>query len=331
MKYPARNPFILFKRIDKDTVEIKNWNDGEIYHLSKEGAHLLKKLDGKHNPYEIMQEYGRDSVKKILREFKICNLLAPKKKLESYGNGLFTYPLIYCYPNKVSRVFSRIWNLILSFFFLPTFALGLYLHCQGMITYCFFSKYELFAGIFLGIIFGIVPHELSHICAGLSYNGHIFEIGVGVHYFLPMAYVLLDDSNVKSNLKKAQINAAGIEANMLLYGLFMCLSSFKTLNPFLMYQIGIVNLTMACINLLPLNGFDGLKIASNIMRKDDLLEYAKKTIRKSLRKRKNSSKDKITLSLPVLASYGLLSFQIVLPLLVVYEIYSWIMLIFYSI
>ena len=93
-----------------------------------------------------------------------------------------------------------------------------------------------------------------------------------------------------------------------------------------MMLCGVINLAMAILNSLPLSCFDGIKILSIITGKEDVLDYAKELIKHRkdyLRKQERNARRVAVIT----ASYGLMCFQIVLPILVVYEGLSFVRLI----
>lgn len=106
--------------------------------------------------------------------------------------------------------------------------------------------------------------------------------------------------------------------NLLLYGVFICLSAAGFWKPFVMKLSGTINLAMAILNTLPLSNFDGMKILAIITGKEDVLEHAKKLIRHRKKYlQKPASRARCIAALT--ASYGLVGFQLLLPMLLIYE------------
>ena len=324
MKYPKRSPYLSFKRTEKDKYIIKDFLYSDAYQANAQTAAFLKQLDGKHNPYDLLPELSKADVRQAISHLDDCNLLAPKKKFLKLGLGHYMYPLIYCYPNKLHKRLAALWNFLLMIMCIPMLALGLYIQANVKSQIYWQSKSELYMAMLLGIVLGIIIHELSHTCSGLTYNGRLYEIGIGTRFFLPMGYVLLDDDPIKNHFHKIQFFAAGIEANILLYGIFMCLASNGFGSPIIMYLAGIENLGLAIANILPLDGLDGMKILSTVFRKDDLLQHAKKLVKKNS---SNGVHVSLRRTICISASYALIVFQMVLPLLVIYNGYSLIRLI----
>ncbi len=327
MKYPRKSPYLIYKKTEHNDYRIENYLSYDVYRITNKTAAFLKCLDGRHNPYELLPDCSRSDVQKILREFKAYHLLAPKKNLIVFGVGSFMYPLIYCYPGKWKKLVAIICNFLLMALFFPTFILGLCLGKSSIIHIYAQSKIELFVAVLIGAIIGITMHELSHACAGLAYGAHIFEIGVGTKFFIPMGYVLMDPSNVKSRLKRVQIEAAGIEMNLFLCGALMFLKPATFINPFVLKACILVNLSMGILNALPLNGLDGMRILSTLFKKENLLEHAKGIIIDRNKQIRKTSRRAIAIA-EIAASYFLVGFQLVLPMLVIFEGYNLVRLIF---
>lgn len=325
MRYPRKSPYLTYRRVGRNTYNVENYLWSEVYQVDAFTVNFLRQLDGKHDPYSILPDCRKEDVRKLVRNLRGCHMFAPEKRLLTIGIGSCIYPLFYCYPCKLQKRLAKIWNMILMLLFVPALVLGIIVHSSGMLQVYWQSKGELYAGMILGVIIGLVLHELSHTCAGLAYNGHLFEIGIGTNYFLPMGYVLLDDTHIKNRFKRIQIDAAGIEINLLLYGVFIYLASLGFINPFVMYLAGIENLVLAILNMLPLDGLDGIKILSIAFQKEDILKHAKGLIRHRRRLKKSISG--IGNTFAVVASYVLVGFQAVIPMLLAYEGYSLVKLI----
>lgn len=318
MTYPRRSPYLVFyKRVGKEEYKVENHLYSEAYRLDFTTAAFLRQLDGRHDPYALLPKCDKEYVRRLLRNLKDCNLLAPEKKLLTVGIGSCMYPLIYCYPGRIQKLIARIWNLLLLALFIPMFIIGMCIYSSGSISVYMESKGEIYLGMLIGVGVGILSHELSHSCAGLAYGAHLWEIGIGTDFFIPMGYVLLDDAHISNRFHRIQINAAGIEMNLLLYGVFMCLIPMGFLSSFVMYLAALENLGLALFNILPLEGLDGIKILSIILRKKDLLKHAKKMIKQRRHHGKNIGR-----SAAIIASYVLVGFQIVIPILLVFEGYS---------
>ena len=329
-KFPKRSPYLIFRKISRDEYEVSQAFDSKTYYTDRKAAAFLKRLDGKTNPYHLPYGYSKTDVKQLLRELHDKNMLIPDKKITPDGIGSFMYPLVYCYPKRIHRQIASVVNFLLLLSFIPVFILGWYVHGHIPTYIYMLNKWEIIVACLVGLAVGITCHELAHACAGLAYGGQLFEFGIGLNHFAPAAYSLIDMSGIKSRIKQVQVYAAGIECNLLLYGICMCLVPSDVINPLIIYVTGLVNLGLAIGNSLPFAGVDGLEVLSLIVGKEDLLKQAKERIRSSKRQRKppkfpKNIKDAVALT----ASYVLVAFQFVLPVLLVYEGFNWVRLIWH--
>ena len=151
-------------------------------------------------------------------------------------------------------------------------------------------------------------------------------MGLGIHFFMPTAFVFMDTKHISKKFYQMQIHAAGIETNFLLYGIFMGMVLTHFFNPFIMYSIAIANLLTGIFNLFPISGLDGLKILSAFLEKKDLFQSALNRI-KYPKETKTSSACFNIVSL--VASYLLVILQLLVPLSIVGELYGWIDIILY--
>ena len=220
MKYPRISPYLIFKQSGRNEYIVENYLYSESYRLNSRTASFLKQLDGKNDPYRFLPDCSKEQVSQLLQYLAACDLLEPKRKILTLGVGSFSYPLIYCYPGKGQKWLAKLWNQILIIMFIPMLVTGIFLQSQEIHIYIQ-SKSELYLSILIGELLGIALHELSHTCAGLAYGGHLSEIGIGMQYFFPMGYVLMDDRSVRGKWRQIQIDAAGIEMNLFLYGFFL--------------------------------------------------------------------------------------------------------------
>lgn len=320
MRYPLRNPYLIYRRIGEDEYLIENLLYSESYTVNYRTALFLRSLDGKTDPYTLLPGHNRKEVMQLMERMRKCNMLARKKKPVKTGTGSYMWPLVYCFPQKSHKYPAIIWNCLLMLLFLPVFITGLYLFYSKSISLQMDSYADLFAGMMLGAIPGMIFHELSHACAGLTYNGHLFEMGIGISTFLPMGYIALDTRCIKSRAQRIQTDAAGIEMNLLLSGMFYILSSMRFIDPFVMYLAAIINLVFAVFNALPLYSIDGLNILSAVIGKDDALKYAVELIMDRKKRKESPLPDAKRWHL--FAAYALIGFQAVLPLTLLYELYS---------
>ena len=323
MKYPRKSPYLIYVETENGHCKVEDILHDDVWMLDHKEMAILSCLDGRHNPYEFLPEYSKDDIQKTLKELEDSYLLAPKKKIHFEGLGSYSIPLMYCYPGKAITCFAKIYNFLLMTLFLPVFVLGLFVSKSNIIDVAPQSIGEVVVAILISGFVGIGLHELSHAFSSLAYGGNLFEIGIGTSFFLPIGYVLIYYENVKNTLKRVQIDAAGVEMNLLLCGSFMLLKPIL-IRSYIIDFFALANLLIAVLNILPLNGHDGLNILAILFKKDNLLEYAKSFIENSW---KGNALRSFRPLITVAASYCLVGLQILIPLLAIVEGFSIVKLI----
>ena len=331
MSCPRRSPFLLYNQIDEDNYRIHNFLNAKSYQLNLEFVSFLRQLNGRRDPYTIFPQHSKWHIRQLIRELKRCEMLAPDKGLVRLGFGCYIFPLLYCYFGRIAKKLAKFWNRFLLMACIPVLIFGIWAKTY-ILTHPYLLAYGvknvkacLIPGLLLGLSIAAICHELSHAFVALSYKGHIFMMGVGIHFFMPTAFVFMDTKHIHNKFYQMQIHAAGIEMNFLLYGIFMgmVLTHF---NPFILYIIAIVNLLTGIFNLFPITGLDGLKILSAFLEKKDLFQSALHRI-KYPKETKTSSACFNVVSL--VASYLLVILQLLIPLSIVGELYGWIDIILY--
>ena len=201
MKYPAKNHLLLFKTTS-DGICVKNILTEQEKMITEEEYIVLSKLDGKTNPYRLWSNVSRKDVDNLMRI--MLALKIPRFKKKHRKIALFLNDALMC-----------AW--------IPVLILGVFMFIKEFGAESpFLGPNDLLFGNIIGIVLGLVLHEIAHAFAALAYGAKVMEFGVMLYWFLPCAYVLIEDSKVKDRLKRAQIRAAGIEMNMFLGGIFWC-------------------------------------------------------------------------------------------------------------
>lgn len=318
MAYPKMDRYLIFKRKDKNTVEVRN----EVYEMSWEmnirAARFLRKLDGETNPYKIDPYMNRNEVAHLLERLEEEELLDDGERLLSVGIGSVIIPLWSPKVTRWYRVIGRLWNKILMLCWLPIFFFGVW----EFLTQEWIGPESDF-GTFYGYLifaFGILLHELSHVAACLDYGGRFYEMGIMTHYFLPGAYVMITYDNVKNRMKRAQISAGGIESNLLLAGICLCLLKTGWFNPVALLIGAFFNVITAVFNCSLVEGLDGIGIYQEFLGKD-FLEKAKQLIRDSKGKiiiRRRGINGEVT----IMACYIIVIMQILLPIILLINVFS---------
>lgn len=151
-------------------------------------------------------------------------------------------------------------------------------------------------------------------------RGNVFEFGIMIRYFLPGAYVVLDSEKIRNRFKKAQIFAAGIEMNLLLAGIFLILLKFGWLDCTLLIYVALLR-NPGAFNLALIGPLDGMKIFSELLGVENIVDKAKKLIfdneaKKILRKRGINGRAAIA------SCYIIVGFQLLLPLVLILNVIS---------
>lgn len=325
MKYPRKDHCLIFKRTGPDQVVVRNYLLNKEYAINECTARFLRKLNGKRDPYKLAPGEDRWSIREVLEDFDDCGLLCDEKRFFPVGIGSFLFTL-FRLDNlpAICKVIAKIWNLFLMVACIPMLVFGIIIANSGAVCVNGTGgKGEFLIGTILGTASALLFHEIGHACSCLSYKGHLFEAGVGMSYFLPMAYVLIDYDNVKERRKRVQILAAGIETNLILYGVFMCLCLFPSglFSTFELYLAAVTNLGIAIFNAFPLKGVDGLKILSEATgHKEELYEFAKRLVNNKLIRASYLRRRGIKGKLSLVASYSLVGFQIVFPCMLILDV-----------
>ena len=324
MYYPRYNHYLVFRRIGKDKYHIKNFITEEEWEVSEFYAKFLKSLDGKTDPYEVFSEQlSNDDIDYILKEMADEGFFDNDEGVISLGIGSAILPLWIPNITRVHRIMGALWNKLLLFTWLPLLIAGGYVFLSynwepvergfGTVT-----------GYILGFGVGMFLHELSHAfaCIGYSSKNQFFEMGVMIHSFLPGAYVLIDYSEIRDRFKRAQINAAGVECNMALCGLFLCCLKLAIVDSTALIIAALLNLVLAIFNTTMISGIDGFEIFREIFaNSDDFMERVKNLIFNRKKKRVLRNKG-INGKATIAACYILVLLQVLLPIVLIMDVIS---------
>lgn len=276
MKYPMANNWLSYKRISRDEYAVHDHLDDTVYIMGSRMARLARCLNGKRDPYGIDPTLSTQEVSSMLLTLSEHDLLRNGRVLTpSFGTFLYTL-WIPCWTKRL-RILARLMNSALLLLWLPILLAGCYAFIKNLLLIDIgFS----ISGYIFGLVCGICAHELAHAFAGISYRAKVFEFGIGIKNFLPCAYTMMDCSDCRK-MHKIQINAAGIESNMLLAGLCLLFSAIFANNGAVFFSAALCNFTLGSINALCLEGLDGMAILSNLIDVDtsEFLEKAMRVVR----------------------------------------------------
>lgn len=311
MKYPTLANWIRFKQISDDEFEIIDLLHDEKIQTDVNTVWFARQLNGKRNPYQIDKNKSKEDVDLLLGELEAENVIRDKR----FFSKFFLFLLVTVWRPKVTPIFrmvSFIINGLLLISFLPLLAFSIFYFLY--FTYDINFGYMV-VGSVVGMLIGLVMHELGHMFACLAYGGRVFEVGVMLQFLLmPGAYVLMNESNIKKRMKRVQVSAAGIEMNLVLTAIFLILSArFEVLSGFFL-GAAIQNVFLALLNLTLVDGFDGMAIMSELLGVEYVVSKAKR-ITKSKFKRKKLEKDGVSGKATIAVCYALRGIQIALPLI----------------
>ncbi|MBR5093504.1 MAG: hypothetical protein IK095_00280 [Oscillospiraceae bacterium] len=276
---PGRAPLchncLVFRREGPDRILILDYAHQTAYEADYAAARFLRRLDGRTDPYTIDPSFSRGEVDELLEELEALQLLRHGPVLErSFGTICLT--LWRVRPTRRLRALGRAWNALLGALWAPVFTLGLLLFLRDLPMG---GSDRLLPGYLLGLLPGLLLHELGHLMAALAYGAHVFEMGVMIRNFLPGAYVSMDPSPVRSSLRRAQIDAAGLEAQALLTGLFLCLACAFPSHGCSFFCAAMANVTMVLINSGTAAGMDGGEILAELLGCPDLVARSRRLLR----------------------------------------------------
>lgn len=275
MKYPMLCNWVLLKKQKDGTYLAKDCFEQIVYTLDGRVGAFARRLDGKTDPADIFPDASDDEVQFLLSELGGRDLLRYSRVVGS-SFGSLIYSLIIPRRTRARTPIPRILNLLLMILWLPVLIIGFQM--QSMAHWSTDSL-QLWLGIALGILTGACLHETAHAVATLGYGGRFLEAGFLLQFFMPGAYIMRNDDYVKNPLHRAQILAAGAEANLMLCGIFLGLAGLFPQAGCLLFGAGMCNLLIGTANLTFVNGLDGAKVLGILMGCENVCQRAKDVLR----------------------------------------------------
>ncbi len=312
MSYPKLANWIRFKKISDKKYIVYDLMNNENFILDAYLVWFAGKLDGSVDPYTIDSRLTENDVNNILSELKERNVIRTGRLL---NKSLVQILITLWQPkfNGTHHIIAFLLNGLLMISILPLSVFSVY---NFVAKFNDFDVDHIFLGMLTGTVAGLVFHEFGHMIACLGYGGRVFEVGVGLQYLIPCAYVLINEKNIKNRLRRIQVNAAGIEMNIILADVCMLIAAnMKTVSGFLVGMI-VQNILLAIVNLTFINDFDGMTIMSELLGADNIVEKAGKVLKNKPRKRE-LSKNEFSGKATVVACYLIKGVQIALPMLLI--------------
>ncbi|WP_434309854.1 hypothetical protein [Hominifimenecus sp. rT4P-3] len=323
MRYPKIANWLVFRRIAPNQWEVKDYLLEETCTIGNGLARFARKLDGHVNPYAIDPTLDKEDVDEMLQILDENEMLRYSSRI-AVSAGTVYRTLWIPKGSGFSRILAFANHMLLKYLWLPVFISGILLLWNRAPI---LGRDHMFLGSLAGVMLGMLFHELAHGCACLSYGGRVFELGVMLHHFLPGAYVLLSAEAIKNRMKRVQIDAAGIEANLMLAGLlFLAALQFPAWGGAFVCG-AVTNILMAALNLTLIEGFDGAAILSELLGAEDLIADAKSIVWKRQKRRRWRKKGRLDNGM-LAACYLITGVQIALPLLLLVnaaEVILWLL------
>ena len=310
-KYPRAANWLVWKKNPDGSYQVKNCLTEETYVFGKLAFQLLRKLDGKQNPFTAIPGLTFEDVTKILDTLADEGFLRFGRFLSKSFLSI-RYTVWFAKHSRARSSIPAILDTVRMVFCMPVLIAGILVYLNHVPA---LGDEPIWPGILLGTLVGMIFHELSHALSCLHWGGRVFELGVLLESGLPGMYVLMDDSSIHSNLKKALISSAGIEANLMLAGIFAILATMFTNISLCLLMMAIANIWLALINLLPADSLDGMGILRELLGSKFAVDTAKR-IARSKRQRHKLCRKGFPGYVQLFACYILVLFQIVMPILI---------------
>lgn len=268
MQYPMLKNYLEYEEDEEGNVIVADYIQGYAYTISPDTISFGRKLNGSRSPHTI-PGYTAQERRVMLRELRETKLLRESRVLEKHFGSIY-FTLLYDHLNERFGFISKIWNNLLIITFLPMLAIGCFCYLTAKTTF----DGSVLGGFIVGLVLGAIAHEFSHGAACICYGGTVHETGIMISKFLPGAYVLMDTDNIKGKLRRVQVDAAGIEMNLLLGGFFLLLASFLPFSAFFL-TAAIENIFLGLLNLCFVSGLDGSSIIGEFLGSESFVSKTK--------------------------------------------------------
>ncbi|MBQ7132825.1 MAG: hypothetical protein IJO29_09660 [Oscillospiraceae bacterium] len=318
MKYPMLKNWLEITTINDYEYEVYDYVNDITMNVDRNLISFAERLDGKTDPYTI-SNLSKSAVNIMLDMLDDLDLIRYSRTvLKDIGSGSLVYSLIFPPKHdKHIKAIARIFNVILLISWLPILIFGIIFVLQSVGSISL-STVSIIAGIILGTLIGAGLHEASHALSCIAYGGTCYEAGLLIRHFLPGAYVMINYDNVKSHLNRMQIDAAGIQMNFLLTGIFCILSRWTSIDAIgdVFIVTALANLLFGLMNILFADILDGFNMLNDLLGVQDtgifydIIENKSKLV-----------KDKGITGLGfVVASYILAICQLALPVVIIINV-----------
>ena len=275
LHYPRAVNWLTWKKNKDGTYQVKDCLAGDVYTMGDRAFHFLRRLDGRHDPLSVLPGVTPREAQEMLDVLSREGLLRDSNVLcKSFLSVYFTL-----WSPKKTRARSAapgILDTLRMLLWLPICLFGVLTFWNSSTP---LSNESMWFGVILGTFVGAIAHELSHGLSCIHWGGHVFEIGIMLHYGLPGMYVLMDQTPIGSRAQKTLVSSAGIEMNLMLVGIFGVLSAVYPTISLSFFMAAFMNLWLAFINLLPAPSVDGMRVMCALLGDENAVQTAEKAIR----------------------------------------------------
>ncbi len=262
MKYPMLDPWLEFSRCGPDIYVVEDETSGMLYLMNSSVARFLKKLNGRTDPYGIDPAFSEREVQRLLSELEAHELLRTGRLIRC-GRGTAYCGLWFPVLCPLLKIIAKAFNRCLQVLWAPILACGIWSFLYH--TPHGYASFSTFAYL-LGVLLGVLIHEISHACAGFVLGAKVSEVGIMVRFYVFFgAYTRIDLDRITSCAKRVQVLAAGIESNFLLAGCFLLICCYSRF-PSVFFSAATANAVLGLLNLAFIPGFDGRFILQEVSR-----------------------------------------------------------------
>lgn len=260
-QYPKLVNTLRFRQVDEFTVEVTDYYEDETYLFAAPVLRLMRQLDGHTDPFSLAGELEREEIAQLMTFLRNNKLIRFGTGIRAAG-GMLLMPLWKPKDSGKLKMTAKALNTALMLLWLPVFILGVILFTKNILNIGFHAYLAGYAGILVGLVL----HEMGHAVAAIAYGAPVAEAGFLIAYLIfPGGYVMMDKEFVKNRLQRVQIDAAGVESNMLLAGCFLLLSvPFPALGGIFM-TAALTNVVLAFFNFSAMGGFDGMNVLGELL------------------------------------------------------------------
>lgn len=319
MKYPVKSNWIYYKRNRRTgKYKLTNCLFGESYEVEQSDIEFLESLNGKVDPRKILiNEYGMtrqeaDHYVDVLVENGIVRT-SNKIKTGRFSSLITLIKIKNCDKYRTAAI---VLLLLFLLAFIPLMCIG-FISGRKMLNMPLQAEenivFHVCLGVFIGLIVGIILHEAAHAVSAIAFGGKVMEFGIAFGG-LPSLYTLIDDTTIKSRTGRIITNLAGIMTNFMITAGCLIISVAVGRFTFLLFMAAVLNLGLGLMNLLCIDGFDGIITLAEILGKDDARKQYQEIIKRRWKRKTRDKSEKKKAELAV--AYIFSTTRICYPILI---------------